>query len=101
MKIEDELRTWLQEARAEGDGQVDVAAYDNNLAMAHIQGRTLRLGNPDVEKCPHLFLLVHRGELHLTVNGDRIGFEEPAYFSRLFAKIMGMSPSEYRKKEKG
>ena len=79
MKIEDELRTWLQEARAEGDGQVDVAAYDNNLAMAHIQGRTLRLGNPDVEKCPHLFLLVHRGELHLTVNGDRIGFEEPAY----------------------
>lgn len=79
MKIEDELRTWLQQARAEGDGQADVAAYDNNLAMAHIQGRTLRLGNPDVEKCPHLFLLVHRGELHLTVNGDRIGFEEPAY----------------------
>ena len=30
-----------------------------------------------------------------------LGFEEPAYFSRLFAKIMGMSPSEYRKKEKG
>lgn len=30
-----------------------------------------------------------------------LGFEEPAYFSRLFTKIMGMSPSAYRKKEIG
>ena len=79
MKIEDELRAWLQEARAEGEGQTGVAAYDNNLAMVHIQGRTLRLGNPDVDKYPHLFLLVHSGELRLTANGDRIGFEDPAY----------------------
>ena len=59
--------------------KVDVASYDDNLAMAHIQGRTLRLKDPRVDEGPHLFLLVHQGELHLTVNGDRIGFEEPAY----------------------
>lgn len=29
----------------------------------------------------------------------RLGFEEPAYFSRIFTKVMGISPSAYRKKE--
>ena len=30
-----------------------------------------------------------------------IGFEDPFYFSRIFAKTMGLSPSEYRSKKKG
>lgn len=30
-----------------------------------------------------------------------LGFEEVSYFSRLFTKIMDISPSEYRKREKG
>lgn len=29
----------------------------------------------------------------------KLGFEEPAYFSRTFTKVMGISPSEYRKRE--
>lgn len=29
----------------------------------------------------------------------RLGFEEQAYFSRVFTKVMGISPSAYRKKE--
>jgi YesN/AraC family two-component response regulator len=28
----------------------------------------------------------------------KIGVEDPFYFSRLFSKVMGCSPSEYRKK---
>ena len=28
----------------------------------------------------------------------RLGFEEQAYFSRVFTKVMGISPSSYRKK---
>lgn len=31
----------------------------------------------------------------------KIGMEDPFYFSRLFTKTMGMSPSEYRRKETG
>ncbi len=38
---------------------------------------------------------------HLKLNeiSTRLGFDEPAYFSRIFTKIMGMSPSAYREKE--
>lgn len=28
-----------------------------------------------------------------------VGFEEPAYFTRIFTKVMGCSPSEYRRRE--
>lgn len=31
----------------------------------------------------------------------KVGIEDPYYFSRLFSKIMGMSPYEYRKTKKG
>ncbi|MTT24494.1 AraC family transcriptional regulator, partial [Parabacteroides merdae] len=39
--------------------------------------------------------------IELTVNeiAMRLGFEEQAYFSRVFTKVMGISPSSYRKKE--
>lgn len=31
---------------------------------------------------------------------DFLGFKEPAYFTRIFTKTMGMTPSEYKDKEK-
>ncbi len=31
----------------------------------------------------------------------KVGIDDPLYFSRIFQKKMGVSPSEYRKKEKG
>lgn len=37
--------------------------------------------------------------LKLNEIATKLGFEEPAYFSRLFTKVMGISPSAYRKKE--
>lgn len=38
---------------------------------------------------------------HLKINeiAMKLGFDEPAYFTRIFTKIMGMTPSEYRKQE--
>jgi len=30
-----------------------------------------------------------------------VGFDDPFYFSRIFTKTMGSSPSDYRKKKKG
>lgn len=37
--------------------------------------------------------------LKLNEIATKLGFEEPAYFSRIFTKIMGMTPSAYRQKE--
>jgi AraC-like DNA-binding protein len=37
--------------------------------------------------------------LKLNEIATKLGFEEPAYFTRIFTKIMGISPSAYRKKE--
>lgn len=37
--------------------------------------------------------------LKLNEIATRLGFEEPAYFSRVFTKVMGVSPSVYRKNE--
>ena len=31
----------------------------------------------------------------------KVGMEDMFYFSRLFSKIMGMSPKEYRNSKKG
>jgi AraC-like DNA-binding protein len=33
--------------------------------------------------------------------GSRVGYEDPFYFSRLFTKVTGTSPSEYRRTVKG
>lgn len=29
----------------------------------------------------------------------RVGFDDPSYFSRIFTKVMGLSPTEYRRQE--
>jgi YesN/AraC family two-component response regulator len=33
--------------------------------------------------------------------GYRVGYEDPYYFSRMFRKLMGLSPRQYRKLRKG
>jgi AraC family transcriptional regulator, arabinose operon regulatory protein len=40
-------------------------------------------------------------ELKMNQISMLIGFEDPFYFSRIFTKTMGESPSDYRKKKKG
>jgi AraC-like DNA-binding protein len=33
--------------------------------------------------------------------GYRVGYEDPYYFSRMFRKLMGLSPRQYRELRKG
>jgi AraC family transcriptional regulator of arabinose operon len=33
--------------------------------------------------------------------GNQVGYEDPYYFSRIFKKVMGISPAQYRKQPKG
>jgi len=49
------------------------------------------------EACHHLdFTAMKINQISLL-----IGFDDPFYFSRIFTKTMGVSPSEYRSKKKG
>jgi AraC family transcriptional regulator, arabinose operon regulatory protein len=49
------------------------------------------------EACHHLDFT----DMKVNQISSLVGIEDPFYFSRLFAKTMGVSPSEYREKKKG
>jgi len=49
------------------------------------------------EACHHLDFT----DMKVNQIGLMIGFDDPFYFSRLFSKVMGMSPTEYRSRKKG
>lgn len=49
------------------------------------------------EACHHLDF----SDMKINQISMLVGFEDPFYFSRLFTKTMGISPSEYREKKKG
>jgi AraC-like DNA-binding protein len=45
-------------------------------------------------------LLRHTAD-SVTVIGRRVGFSDPAYFSRVFRRLVGVSPSAYRQGDGG
>ena len=40
-------------------------------------------------------------ELKVLEVAEQVGLRDPYYFSRVFSKVMGMPPTEYRKRVKG
>lgn len=42
---------------------------------------------------------LHFTDLRVKEIADKLGFDDPYYFSRLFSKLMGMSPNQYRMKK--
>jgi len=82
------------------------------LAVDHaraVRAQRPRNGRADILGARHGFALLHeclileaQRELAYTpadivAIADGLGFDDPAYFSRLFAKRTGQSPSAYRK----
>lgn len=51
-------------------------------------------------KIQHACKYMELTTLKLQTIAERLGFEDAAYFSRIFRKVMGMSPSKYRLLEK-
>ena len=43
--------------------------------------------------------LISEGELSFRTISERLGFESPEYFSRVFKKQTGMTPTEYAKQQ--
>lgn len=60
-------------------GIVEMAACGDEVVMVKLAGNCLTLGRklPDSEH--HVSMLMTKGELRLTLNGDRMGFFAPAY----------------------
>lgn len=52
-------------------------------------------------KIQHACYLIDCTDIKINQVCHKIGIEDCYYFSRLFSKIMGMSPREYRKQKKG
>ncbi|MFA9558308.1 helix-turn-helix domain-containing protein [Evansella sp. AB-rgal1] len=52
-------------------------------------------------KIQHASQLLDLSMLSIKEISMRVGFKDPYYFSRLFSKVMGLSPREYRKLKKG
>ena len=77
-KLEETITAWLR-GGLYNDGQLQTATYGNSLLMAQASGTDFRLHDEWPPQQWHVFLHVHEGELRLTVNGDRIGFEAPVY----------------------
>ncbi len=40
--------------------------------------------------------LLHDPDIPISEVSYRLGFEDPAYFSRFFRKLVGMSPTDFR-----
>lgn len=76
--LQETMTAWLRSSQTT-EGQMEIATYGNNLLMAQVTGTDFRLHNDWPPQQWHVFLHVHEGELRLTANGDRIGFDAPVY----------------------
>ena len=67
----------------------------NSVITAHYTGRTINsyLTEVRLEKAKDL---LKNSSMHLQDICYRIGYLSPSYFSRLFRKYYGLTPSEYR-----
>ena len=76
--LQETMTAWLRSSQTT-EGQMEIATYGNTLLMAQVTGTDFRLHNDWPPQQWHVFLHVHEGELRLTANGDRIGFDAPVY----------------------
>lgn len=102
-KFKEVLNTYLEEGLLEEDGIPSVEWMSDKLGVSHrymsdsIKAET---GKTAVDQI-NLFLIEEAKNLLLNPNTSvsetayKLGFEYPQYFSRLFKRKVGMSPSEY------
>lgn len=63
----------------DADGHLESAAFGTSLQMVRLEGTDFRLGESLPSGRYHLLLQVHKGEVRLTANGERMGFDAPVY----------------------
>ena len=84
---------------------VDAYAQRMGVSTPHLNATCRRLCHHSALQVIHQRILLEakRGLIYTTMTvsqiSDRLGFSEPAYFSRFFKRLTGVSPKEFRNKD--
>lgn len=102
----DQLQSLMLE-NIDGELDLDTLAASTKLSRHHFAAKYKKLtGISPIRHFNHLkmeracYLLDVSNESVKTV-GARLGYSDPLYFSRIFKKVIGLAPSEYRMRLKG
>lgn len=97
----------LMAANLNGNLELDELAEAAHLSKYHFSKRYKDLtGYSPIQHFIHLKMeracyLLDISHQSVALVAAELGYEDPQYFSRLFKKVTGLSPREYRKLEKG
>ncbi len=100
------IHGFMQE-RLSGELNLDTLAAGFNLSKYHFSSKYKQLtGYPPIKHFIHMKMeracyLLDSSPASIKVISHQLGYEDPLYFSRLFRKTIGMSPSDYRLQERG
>jgi len=100
----DRFTALVRERMATGDLQVDQLAKELCVSRSQLNRKISSLTGSSpaayittlcIERAKELFTT--KPELHIDEVGYACGYSDPAYFSRVFRQIEGLSPTEFRK----
>jgi AraC-like DNA-binding protein len=79
----------------------DIAASVNYSTSHYSAIFRKKTGFAPIEYFNHLKIqkacqFLHYTDLRIKEISDKLGIEDPYYFSRMFSKLMGVSPNQYR-----
>lgn len=86
----------------EGNLNLDTLAAEARLSRYHFSAKYKQLsGYPPIKHFIHMKMerachLLDNTQLAIADISHRLGYEDPLYFSRLFSKVIGQSPRDYR-----
>lgn len=78
MNLKELVRGWFPKEVLE-NGKVDVESYGNEMVVVKVTNCRMKWKKEMLEHPFHMGLLITAGELHLTLNGERLGLLAPAY----------------------
>ncbi|MFT5691964.1 MAG: AraC family transcriptional regulator of arabinose operon [Oceanicoccus sp.] len=97
----DEIQRFMQE-RINGDLNLETLAAGFNLSKYHFSNKYKQLtGYPPIKHFIHMKMeracyLLDSSSASVTLISHQLGYDDSLYFSRLFRKTVGLSPSKYR-----
>ncbi len=97
----------LMQEHLYGKLDLETIAASVNLSKYHFSKKYKELtGNSPIQHFIHLKMeeacyLMDISEKNMTEISDALGYEDTHYFSRLFKKVIGLSPRDYRKLKRG